>query len=299
VISEQLTTCPVLSAPSNEEIINYYTFSKLDYRLYNGSLDDLSMHYGLWDQTISTHREALANENRVVADIARIGRNDQVIDFGCGYGSTAVWLAATIGCRVTGITISTDQVLEARRLARKRGVERLTTFRTMDFHRAQFRDSTFDVVLAIESICHSAQKLAVLGEAWRILRPSGRLAVADAYFARGRDTLTQHERDLAETCFAGVHIPPVPERLQFEDWLAAAGFSKVRWSDRTNSIMPTSARVNRLGRLLLPISRALSIVGVRQLQRSHMQSFISQYEAFNSGLGVYGVFSAIKPERPE
>ncbi len=295
--SNQLTIFPVFpqKTPSNEEIINYYVFSKLDYRLYNGSLDDLSMHYGIWDQTTSTHRQALANENRVIANIARIQRDDHVIDLGCGYGTTAVWLALNIGCRVTGITLSTDQVLHARRLAQKRGVERLVNFRIMDFHRAQFKDCMFDAAISIESICHSSKKLNALNEAWRILKPAGRLAIADAYFAKRAKTLTQQERQIAETCFAGVHIPPLPEREQFEDWLISAGFTKIDWRDKTHCILPTAKRVNRLGRILLPISRVLSTFGVRSLQKTHMEAFISQYDAFRSGLGVYGIFLAVKP----
>src|SRR5204862_1698171 len=92
--SPQGTLLIPLNMPSKREIINYYAFSKLDYRLYNGRFSDLSMHYGMWDQTTRTHREALTNENRIIADIATIRRWDHVADLGCGYGSSAVWLAS-------------------------------------------------------------------------------------------------------------------------------------------------------------------------------------------------------------
>ncbi len=283
--------------PSTKEINDYYAFSKLDYRLYNTRASDLSMHYGIWDEATQSHRDALANENRVVANAVNIRRRDHVIDLGCGYGSTAVWLAKHLGCRVTGITLSKDQVADARRLARRRKVEGLVTFCTMDFHRTRFADSTFDAAISIESISHSSQKLRVLAETWRILKPGGRIAVADAYFRRDPKSLSPLEKDIATACFEGVHVPPLPRKEQFENWLVDAGFSNVRWFDKTPCILPTAERVNRLGRLLLPVSRLFSVLGLRSLQVSHMKAFVNQFYAFRDGIGLYGVFSARKPSK--
>jgi tocopherol O-methyltransferase len=283
--------------PSTKEINDYYAFSKLDYRLYNSSVGDLSMHYGMWDKRTHTHREALANENRVLADVANIGQHDHVIDLGCGYGSTAVWLAAHVGCRVTGVTLSEDQIADARKLARKRRVEDLVTFGTMDFHRTRFADSTFDVAVSIESISHSSQKPRVLAEAWRILKPGGRIAVADGYFGKDPKSLTPPEKEIAATCFEGVHVPPLPQKSEFANWLEDVGFEQVCWFDKTHSILPTAERVNRLGRMLLPVAKVFSLLGLRSLQVSHMKAFVSQYYAFRDGLGVYGVFCARKPTR--
>jgi tocopherol O-methyltransferase len=283
--------------PSQQEIIDYYKFSKLDYRLYNGSFNNLSMHYGIWDDNTRSHREALINENRVVANSLGITADDIVIDLGCGYGSTAVWLANTIGCRVVGITISGDQVRDARILAHQRGVDHLVTFECMDFHRTRFAEGTFDVAIAIESVSHSKEKLSVLREALRILKPRGRLGVADGYFAKRKDSLTSEEQTIAYACFRGVHVPPVPEKQEFRAWLLEAGFSQIRWIDKTASILPTARRVHLLGRILLPISRMLKHLGVRVLAESHMIAFVNQYYAFHDGLGAYGLFVGRKPVR--
>src|SRR5437764_28264 len=120
--------------PTEQEIIDYYFDSKLDYQLYNLRVDDLAMHYGLWDQNVRSHRQALLNENRVLASTTGVKQSDHVIDLGCGYGSTAVWLADHVGCHVSGITISQNQIDEARRLARKHNVDNLADFRRMDYH---------------------------------------------------------------------------------------------------------------------------------------------------------------------
>jgi tocopherol O-methyltransferase len=165
----------------------------------------------------------------------------------------------------------------------------------MDFHDMRFPDATFDVATSIESICHSTPKDRVLREAWRVLKPGGRLVIADAYFARDRESLTSDERAVAKQCFEGVHIPPLPSRDEFEHYLSDARFSRIIWQDKANSILPTAVRVNRLGRVLLPISRLFGWLHIRQLQTSHMRAFVSQYDAFRRKIGVYGIFAAVKP----
>ncbi len=283
------------SMPNPQEIIDYYAFSKWDYRIYNARFSNLSMHYGLWDETTHTHRQALLNENRVVAAVAGVTRSDFVVDLGCGYGSTAVWLATHIGCRVLGITLSDDQVAAARKLALKHSVDHFVAFATMDYHATKLSDATFDVAIAIESLAHSPHKKRALKEAWRILKPGGRLAVADGFFAKRKDSLTPLENQIARTCFEGVHVPPLPERLEFADWLKSSGFRRIRWCDKTSQILPTAQRVHHLGKFLLPVSKVAAHLGIRGFQTSHMRAFINQFYAFRDGLGVYGIFSAIKP----
>jgi len=265
--------------PTQQEIVDYYDLSKFDYQLYSGSLSDISMHFGLWDERTKTRREALEAENRVLAELAEIRARDCVIDLGCGYGSTAVWLASQVGCRVVGITLSHDQVAVAERLAKKRRVQHLVQFFAMDFHHTTFEDLTFDVAIAIESVCHSPDKPCVLREAWRILRPSGRIAIADGYFGKSPDALTSREREIATTCFQGVHVPPLPQRWELARWLKEAGFSGITWWDKTSSILPVSKRVHDYAKFLLPVTKILGFFGVRALRTSHAKAFINQYHA--------------------
>ena len=102
--------------PTKQDIVKYYQFSKFDYQLYNMSLSQISMHYGIWDNSTKSHKQALLNENGVLAEIANITANDSVIDFGCGYGISDLWLADNKGCKVTGITIDPVQITFAKKL---------------------------------------------------------------------------------------------------------------------------------------------------------------------------------------
>ena len=66
-----------------------------------------SLHWGILDD--STGRDflkACANLNEIMAGKARISRESNVLDMGCGNGTTAAWLCKSQGCRVTGVDLS-------------------------------------------------------------------------------------------------------------------------------------------------------------------------------------------------
>ena len=280
--------------PTKEEIVDYYDFSKFDYQLYNGALSNISMHFGLWDESTRNHREALLNENKVLAKLAGITPKDYVIDLGCGYGTTSIWLAKNIGCRVVGITISEKQVSEAKKVAEAQGVASLVDFKVMDYHNTSFSEGAFDVAIAIESIAHSSDKPKVLIEIFRILKPHGRLAIADGYFAKDKNNLTKREQEIAKNCFEGVHVPVLSEQQEFERWIKESGFSNIQWIEKTSSILRISKKISRFAKFILPISTILGFLGLKSLSASHVKAFRDQYYAWRDGLGVYGIFLARK-----
>ena len=294
-MKRQMNNFQAIKTPTNKEIVEYYDFSKSDYQLYNLSFSDISIHFGLWDETTKNHRQALLNENKILAEISKINANDYVIDLGCGYGTTSIWLAKNIGCRVIGITISEKQVLEAKKAAVQYGVGNLVKFFTMDYHKTNFDNNTFDVAIAIESIAHSTEKSIVIKEIYRILKPRGRLVVADGYFAKNKRSLSEREQKIAKICFEGVHVPPLPEKKEFKKWLNESGFIEIKWIDKTKNILKISKRISGFAKVILPISKFLGIFGFRSLNSSHVKAFINQYYAWRDGLGVYGVFYAKKP----
>ena|SRR3989344_4566795 len=280
--------------PSTQEIKEYYDFSKLDYQIYNIASSDISMHFGLWDKDVRSHKEALLNENKILSQTASIQSFDYVLDVGCGYGTTSIWLAKNIGCKVLGITISEKQVEEAQEMAKKYAVDHLTDFRVMDFHNLEFGDNTFDKVVAIESVSHSSDKQKVIREIYRVLKPNGMFAIADGFFAKSRNSLSEKEKQIAQICFEGVHVPPLAEQKEFGSWLKEIGFNKVSWFDKTANILKTSKRISNIGRLFLPLSKVLGFFSLKAISTSHVKAFIYQYYGWRDGMGVYGIFSATK-----
>ncbi|HLI56373.1 MAG TPA: class I SAM-dependent methyltransferase, partial [Actinomycetota bacterium] len=156
-----------------DPIVKYYDGTWFDYRVV--WMRNLGMHWGYWDDATRTHAESLTNMSRVLAERAAIKPGMRVLDAGCGVGGPALWLAASYGVNVVGVTLSEVQLGRARKYAAKRGLEHLVRFEIADFTKLPYDDASFDIVWAQESVCHvpAAGKQAFLREACRVLKPGG------------------------------------------------------------------------------------------------------------------------------
>ncbi|MBX2816262.1 MAG: methyltransferase domain-containing protein, partial [Saprospiraceae bacterium] len=163
------------------DIVSYYAECEVDYKIVWHLDSHYSMHYGYWDADINRLRDALLCMNKKLAELGGITAEDRVLDAGCGVGGSSIYLAAHIGCHVDGISITPSQVEACRQNSEKMGVADLTSFHLQNYLDTDFEDNTFDVVWAIESVCYAPEKKDFLAEAFRILKPGGRLVVADFF----------------------------------------------------------------------------------------------------------------------
>jgi tocopherol O-methyltransferase len=243
----------------------------------------LSMHLGYWDGKTSSHVEALENMNRQLAKRVGLQAGERVLDAGCGYGASAVWLAREVGAEVVGVNIAPDQVYYARRLAHRRGLSESLSFERADFTCTPFPDGSFDVVWALESVCHTSDKEAFFIEAKRLLAPGGRLVVADFL----RTTRAFEEEDMFHEWLSGWAVPDLATPEEFEEHARRAGFGDVRLEDLTAGVWPSSRRLYR---------RALAGYPVSLLQRSLLPGVLAgirQYRALQRGLWLYGVLTGM------
>jgi SAM-dependent methyltransferase len=279
--------------PHQRQVVEYFSQTHDDYCRLWGADRHLGLHCGFADAKHRRHDDAVLNMNRVLATAAGVGPADRVLDAGCGIGGSAIWLAATVGCRVTGVNLCAPQVERANQLARRRDVAGLVDFRIADFAATRLAAASFDVVWALESFCYAEDKLAGLREFHRLLRKGGRLVIADCFLTRER--LGPRDRRLVERWREGWAIPNVPGAGRFRDWLEQAGFRQVRLRDVTRHVAPSSRRIYRTTLLFAPLGLLLHWLGVRTaVQTRGIASGYYQYHACRRGLGFYGIFSAVK-----
>jgi len=281
------------TAVSKEQIVDYYDSARVDYRLFWNLGKSYAMHYGFWDDKVKSFPEALERENEVYAEMAGIRSTDLVLDAGCGVGGSSIFLARKLGCRAIGITLSRKQAEAATENAKKSGVADRTEFHAMDFENMTFPDAKFDVVWAISSICYADSKQRFIEEAYRVLKPGGRLLVADGFMAK--DRYTDDEERILEKWRSGWAVCSLESAASFGTFLKNAGFHRVSYRDVTEHVMPSSRRMYRLACSFLVFGRVAEILRIRKrTQTGNIVASRYQYKILRDGLCEYGVFYAEK-----
>ena len=178
-----------------------------------------------------------AAEWRGFADGLQVDATSHVLEVGSGSGGPAVHLAAARGCQVTGVDINPHGVRNAERLAVARGLADRVKFQPVDASRPlPFPPASFDAVVSNDAMCHIANRLDVLQEWHRVLRPEGRILFTDAMVITG---LVSHE-ELAVRSSIGFYLflpPGENERL-----IARAGFNLLETLDVTDSAAEIAQR---------------------------------------------------------
>ncbi|WP_418286222.1 methyltransferase domain-containing protein [Halorubrum sp. DTA46] len=137
-------------------------------------------------------------------DLAELKPGEAVLDLGSGSGMDAFVAGSyvTETGTVTGIDMTDEQVEKARNLAADNGFHNVT-FRHGFIEDLPFEDGSFDAVISNGVVNLSAQKDRVFEEANRVLKPGGRLALADIVSERQLPEGIKNDADLWAACIGG------------------------------------------------------------------------------------------------
>ncbi|MGZ9934979.1 SAM-dependent methyltransferase [Streptomyces sp. NC-S4] len=140
-----------------------------------------NIHVGYWDGEAddSPMRVATDRLTDLVAERLVPAQGQHLLDVGCGHGSTAARITAHHAVQVTGVSVSDYQVELANSRPQPPELPGRATFRLADAMELPFPDESFDGAYAIESLMHMKDKEAALGHIARVLRPGGRLVIAE------------------------------------------------------------------------------------------------------------------------
>jgi arsenite methyltransferase len=137
-------------------------------------------------------------------DLAALSPGEAVLDLGSGSGTDVFCAAVLVGesGRVVGVDITDEQLAKAARLRERDGFSQVELVEA-HIEELPFEDASFDAVLSNGVINLSPVKGRVFAEAARVLRPGGRLAIADIVSGRALKERTRRNVELWAACIAG------------------------------------------------------------------------------------------------
>ena len=219
----------------------------------------------------------------------------RVLDVGCGIGGSARILARDYGLEVLGISISPGQIQRAQQLT---PANLSCEFAVMDALALALPDQQFDAVWSVEAGPHMPDKQRYADELLRVLKPGGRLAVADW---NRRDPavrpLNRLERwVMHQLLVQWVHpefasIPGFRRNLEHSPWGNQLNVETGDWSRATlPSWIDSILEGLRRPRAVLGLGPKAVLMGLRETP-----TLLLMHWGFATGMMEFGVFRARKP----
>ncbi len=156
--------------------------------------------------------------------IASLKEGDVVLDLGSGGGFDCFLAAREVGAagRVIGVDMTPAMISKARSNA-VQGDYAQVEFRLGEIEHLPVADASIDVIISNCVINLSPDKAQVFRETFRVLKPGGRLAIADVVASTELPAHIRNDKALFSGCMAGASLVS-----ELESFLAAAGFTDIR-----------------------------------------------------------------------
>jgi SAM-dependent methyltransferase len=167
--------------------------------------------------------------------------------------------------------------------------------RVEDYTRTSLPDESMDVFWALESACYAGEPAALFAEAWRVLRPGGRVVVADGFLARPPRGL---EARLYRSFLEGLVLPPLASVTSFADAMRGAGLRVKRVESRLAEVTASARRLFWRCAVTYPLAL---LAGATRLVEPGMvansRSGMALWPLVERGVLDYAILVAEKPGR--
>jgi arsenite methyltransferase len=163
--------------------------------------------------------------------IAALQPGEKVLDLGSGAGFDCFLAVRQVGPtgQVIGVDMTAEMVAKARKNANEAGYANVE-FRLGEIEHLPVADASVDVIISNCVINLSPDKGQVFREAFRVLRPGGRLAISDIVATAPMPPEVRKDLALYTGCIAGAAFMD-----ELEDMLAASGFQQIRIQPKDES----------------------------------------------------------------
>ena len=244
---ETLSRSAVVQVPPQIGLEQYYSEAGPDYAAWSR---EFNMHFGYYRAGANPfQREAMLEQmNAEVLKRLQLSgiAEPELLDLGCGLGATLRSFARRLpNAKLVGITRVPWQVEHARALNEVAGCRERVQVIEGDYEDISLLPcGNYDGVYALESSCHAhgVDKGMLLKEAHRMLRPGGRLVVADGFLASGRFVSKLQERIYRKLCECWV-IKELGQLDLFTTRLEHLGFREITVEYLQMLVAPSVAHI--------------------------------------------------------
>ena len=157
-----------------EAIRQHYDSLSFWYRLFWGD----HLHHGWFNTGTEKSREAQIEMLWQCTSMMRTPIAARVLDVGCGYGATGMFLASELACQVDGLNVSPNQLMVAKKKVAAAKLSTRIHLRLQDAETFEYPADHYDLVWTMESSEHFVDKQRYFHQVRRTLRRDGRLLVA-------------------------------------------------------------------------------------------------------------------------
>jgi arsenite methyltransferase len=203
-----------------------------------GLAERLGYDPGLLDRVPAAAIDSFAGVGHFL-DLAAPSPGDTVFDLGSGSGMDSFLAGELVGPEglVVGVDFTAEQLDKARRLAAEAGVADRVQFRWGHVDQLPAPDGAVDCVISNGVINLCPDKAAVFAEAARVLRPGGRLALADIVTERALTSAIVCDVDLWASCIGGA-----AQEATYREAIESAGLRIERTRVNPYEFLSPSAR---------------------------------------------------------
>lgn len=250
------------------------------------------LNFGLWEPGIQNYLEAAENLVQRMGNILGLRAGSRLLDVACGMGSQDLYLFKHFGAlEIDAVDVTWKHIEHGRRRASENKCEELLRFQHGSAVTLPFSDALFSHALCIEGGVHFNTREQFFVEAFRVLKPGGRLAIADYTVKRQPANLWEKFVLEATRVLWKVPLANVDSSKTMAEKLGRCGFVNIKVEEVGALTFPGYYLEQRRPECRRELARIRGFVGGRIGQIVDMAAI----RAYEAGLVDYVLVQAEKP----